>query len=133
MVDDSLVERVSRAMQAINGAWLAGRVEALQTLMHPNIVMVLPGFADRARGREAFLAGFRDFCTNAAVCAFHEHDRQIDIAGNTAVVTFRYEMLYERSAERYRVTGRDLGVFEMQGDDWLAVWRTMLELHEQPA
>ncbi|MGH9158811.1 MAG: nuclear transport factor 2 family protein, partial [Vicinamibacteraceae bacterium] len=108
MVNDSLVERVTRAMQAINAAWLDGRVEALSPLVHPDIVMAVPGFAGRARGRETLLAGFRDFCTNATVHEFHEHDRQIDIAGNTAVVTFRYEMVYERSAERYRVTGRDL-------------------------
>jgi hypothetical protein len=132
-IDHPLVERVTSAMQAINAAWLDGRVEALSPLVHPDIVMALPGFADRARGRDVFLAGFRDFSTNAAVHEYHERDRQIDVVGNAAVVTFRYEMVYERSRERYRATGRDLWVFERHGDDWLAVWRAMLELDEQPA
>ena len=43
------------------------------------------------------------------------------------------EMLYERSAAQYRVTGRDLWVFAKKGAEWLAVWRTMLDLSETPA
>ncbi|PYQ46356.1 MAG: hypothetical protein DMF78_26525 [Acidobacteria bacterium] len=58
---------------------------------------------------------------------------KIDVAGETAVVSLRYEMLYERSGKRYRATGRDLWVFERDGPAWLAVWRTMLDLDENPA
>jgi hypothetical protein len=42
-------------------------------------------------------------------------------------------MVYERSGGRYRSTGRDFWIFARQGDAWLAVWRTMLDLAEQPA
>jgi hypothetical protein len=58
----------------------------------------LPDFAGRIQGREEFLAGFHDFCQNAAIQQYQEHDRQVDVAGDTAVVTFRYEMVYQRSA-----------------------------------
>jgi ketosteroid isomerase-like protein len=95
--------------------------------------MVFPGFAGKVQGREAFLAGFRDFCQNAAVHEFREDDLQVDVAGETAVVTFRYEMIYERSAKRYRATGRDLWVFQMEGGSWIAVWRAMLEMEENDA
>jgi len=42
-------------------------------------------------------------------------------------------MVYERSGERSRATGRDLWVFVRQGGEWVAIWRTMLDLAEQPA
>ena len=42
-------------------------------------------------------------------------------------------MIYERSGERYRATGRDLWVFARQDGAWLAAWRTMLDLVEEPA
>ena len=58
---------------------------------------------------------------------------QVDVAGDTAVVTFRYDMLYERSGQRYRSTGRDLWVFQKQGRGWIAVWRTMLDMEENDA
>lgn len=38
-------------------------------------------------------------------------------------------LLYERSAEKYCATGRDLWVFQKHGAGWLAVWRTMLDLN----
>jgi hypothetical protein len=120
-------------MREINKAWLAGRIEDLAPMVHDRIVMVFPGFAGRVQGREVFLAGFRDFCQTATVRQFKEGEHQIDVAGQTAVVNFEYEMLYERSAEQYRVTGRDLWVFEKHGAAWLAVWRAMLDMSETAA
>ena len=57
----------------------------------------------------------------------------MDVVGETAVVSFGYQMVYERSGSRYRVTGRDLWVFQKQGGAWIAVWRTMLDTDENPA
>jgi len=130
---DSRHEAVVATIQRINRLWLNGQVEDLGPLVHPEIVMVFPGFTGRMQGRQEFLAGFRDFCENAKVHEFRDYDHQTDVAGNAAVVTFQYEMIYERSAERYRATGRDLWIFQSQGDAWIAVWRAMLEIHEEAA
>jgi Domain of unknown function (DUF4440) len=129
-------ERREAALQSllrINRIWLDGQVEMLAALVDANVVMVLPGFAGRVQGREEFLAGFRDFCANAHVHKFDDHGYDTDVIGDTAVITFQYEMIYERSGERYRATGRDLWVFRDREGNWIAVWRAMLELHEQPA
>ena len=133
MIDESKREDAAAAMRLINKAWLDGRVEDLAPMVHSEIVMVIPGFAGRIQGREDFLAGFRDFRQNAAIQEFREHDHQVDVAGDTAVVTFRYDMIYERSGERYRSTGRDLWVFQKQNSAWIAVWRTMLDMEENAA
>ena len=130
MVDESKREDAAAAMRQINQAWLSGQVEDVAPMVHPEIVMVFPDFAGRIQGREDFLAGFRDFRQNATMQEFREHDHQIDVAGDTAVVTFRYDMVYERSGKRYRATGRDLWVFQKQGESWIAVWRTMLDMVE---
>jgi hypothetical protein len=126
------VESVTAVLHRINQSWLAGRPEDLAPLIHPNIVMAFPGFGGRAEGRNTFVAGFADFCQHAKVHEYQEAGHQVDVVGDTAVATFTYAMVYERSGERYRVTGRDLWVFARQGGDWLAVWRTMLDLAEQP-
>jgi hypothetical protein len=130
---DSKHEAVVATVRRINRVWLDGQVENLGPIVHPEIVMVFPGFTGRMQGREEFLAGFRDFCENARVREFRDYDHQSDVTGNTAVATFQYEMVYERSGERYRSTGRDLWVFQNQGDAWIAVWRTMLEIQEEAA
>jgi hypothetical protein len=105
----------------------------LVPLLHPRITMVLPGFAGRAEGREAFVAGFEDFCANAKVHEYREADHQISVADDTAVASFTYEMVYEREGARYRAKGRDLWVFARPDGHWLAVWRAMLDVAEEPA
>jgi len=124
---------VSAAMQRINRTWLDGRPEDLVPLFHPDMTLVFPGFAGRAEGREAIVAGFVEFCRNATVHDYLEADHQADVVGDAAVASFAYEMVYERSGKRSRATGRDLWVFVRQGGEWVAIWRTMLDLAEQPA
>jgi ketosteroid isomerase-like protein len=119
-------------MERINRSWLEGRPEDLVPLLHPDMTLVFPGFAGRAQGRDAIVAGFVDFCGSATVHQYREADHQADVVGDAAVASFTYEMLYERSGKKSRATGRDLWVFTRQGDHWLAIWRTMLDLSEQP-
>jgi hypothetical protein len=126
-------QAVAQALQRINEAWLDSRPHDLLPLVHPEITMVIPGFAGRIQGASSFIAGFADFCRTARVHTFQEHDPQIDVIADTAVASFRFEMVYEREGARYQATGRDLWMFTRQAGAWLAVWRTMLDLHEQPA
>ena len=42
----------------------------------------------------------------------------------------KYGVLYKRSDGRYRSTGRDLWIFQKDGEAWIAVWRTMLDVEE---
>ena len=40
------------------------RVALVEPVAYQGAVMVFPGFAGRIQGRDAFIAGFRDFCEN---------------------------------------------------------------------
>ena len=131
-MDESKRGSARGAMRQINQAWLNGRVEDVAPMVHSEIVMVFPDFAGRIKGRKDFLAGFHDFYQNATIQEYREQDQQVDVTGDTAVITFRYEMIYQRSGERYRSTGRDLWVFQEAGT-WIAVWRAMLEMKEDAA
>lgn len=133
MTDESASRGVADAMRAINQAWLQGRVDDMTPALHPEIVMVVPGFSGQMRGRERFLAGFRDFIQSATIHEFHEHDQQIDIVGDTAVYTAPYEMVYTHSGQRYRASGRDFWIFRSEGGAWIAVWRTMMDVKESAA
>jgi hypothetical protein len=132
MVGRTSRDAVLDALQRINRTWLEGRPRDLAPLLHPAIVMVFPGFSGRSEGRDAFIAGFVDFCENATMHEYRESDLQVDATADTAIVSFAFKMVYERLGARYRSTGRDFWVFSHRGDDWLAVWRTMFDLAEQP-
>ena len=67
------------------------------------------------------------------IVSYHEHDHQVDLIADMAVASFGFEMIYEREGSGFRARGRDLWVFARQAGGWLACWRTMLDLHEEPA
>ena len=124
-------EEVSRTLSSINQAWLEGRPRDLEPLLAPNVVTLLPG-GSRVEGREALVQSFVDMCENARVHGFEESDRQVDVFGDAAVASFAFTMVYERDGEKYRSTGRDLWVFSRGDGGWQAVFRTMLDLTEEP-
>jgi uncharacterized protein (TIGR02246 family) len=124
---------VTATLRRINQAWLDGRPDEIADLLHPDMAMVYPGFSGRGQGRAAIVAGFVDFCSNARVHSYREDNAQVDVAGDTAIVSYTFEMVYERSGERYQATGRDLWVFTHPNGEWLGAWRTMLDLAEKPA
>jgi ketosteroid isomerase-like protein len=126
-------ENVLATLDALNRAWLEGRPDDMRPWIHPDITFVFPGFAGRIQGSEIFLSGFKDFCEHARVESFQESDHQADVTGETAVASFRFDVVYERDGSSYRSKGRDLWVFSRQQDRWLAVWRTMLDVAEEPA
>ena len=122
----------AETMKRINQAWLKGRIADLGKHLHEDIIMVMPGFSGGIQGKEKLLDGFRDFVENSTVHNFREKDQQVDVVGDTAVVTFRYEMEYTREDHRYSATGRDMWIFCKQNEDWIAVWRTMMDVQESP-
>lgn len=124
---------IEELMGRINRAWLEGRPRELEGLLHPEIVMVLPGFRGRTRGAEELIASFEEFCTSATVHELDEIDLTADVVGDTATASFRFAMLYERDGCRYRATGRDLWMFGRERGEWRATWRTLLDTHEERA
>lgn len=123
---------VREALRCINQAWRSGHPEYLEGWFHPSIVAVHPGFAQRAEGRQNVVASFAEFCRHARVEAFEESDHQVDVFGSTSVASFAFTMVYCLADSRYRSSSRDLWIFTLQDDRWLAAWRTMIDVTESP-
>ena len=126
-------DEVLEALRSINQCWLEGRPRDMKAFLHPEIVMVFPGFSGSVSGCDAFLNGFVEFCGNCGTISFQESDHQVDRFDDTAVASFHFDMIYERDGARYRSTGRDIWVFSRRPEGWLACWRTMVEVNEEPA
>jgi len=121
---------IHNTLTAINNAWRNSHPEEMEIYLHPEIIMKLPGFSGEITGREVLIDSFKEFCSNAQVLEYSESDEQINIIGNCAIATFKFEMIYERTKYRDKSIGRDFWIFERQGNNWAAVWRTMMELNE---
>ena len=122
--------QVHEVLSAINQAWRTNSPLTMSQHLHPDIIMKFPGFSGEVAGRDALLASFVEFCTNARVLEYQESNEQISVIGDCAVMSFQFEMLYERAKYREHSKGRDLWVFQCVAGKWVAVWRTMMELEE---
>ncbi|UCC83307.1 MAG: nuclear transport factor 2 family protein [Gemmatimonadota bacterium] len=125
-------DEVARVLRSINDCWLTGKPQEMAGYLHNDMAMVLPGFAGRVDGASAVIAGYEDFCNNAHVHEYEERDLRIDVYDNTAVASYTFQMVYEREGMRYSSSGRDLFVFNRDAGAWLAAWRTMLDIAEEP-
>ncbi len=47
MPEDARAGSVAEAMSRINRAWIEGRVGDMNTMIHDEMIMVLPGFSGR--------------------------------------------------------------------------------------
>ena len=130
-MDANAHNQISRVLTALNQAWIGGQVERLRQFLHPGVILATPGFGERVHGSDAYVSGHRDFAESATIHGFSEAVSEVDIIEDVAVVNYRYELDYERSGKRYASSGRDLYVLQKTGDNWLVVWRTILDVDER--
>lgn len=126
-------EQVAELMEEINATWIEGRPRDLGPFLHEEIVMSLPGFTGRVQGREAMVTTFVNFVEKAQLYEFAQDDLQVDVIGDVAVASFTFGFSYEQQGRHFQGRGRDLWVFQRQDDSWIAVWRAMLDMTEEPA
>jgi hypothetical protein len=124
-------EQLHEMMTKINRTWQKGEPDQLMPYLHPDIVMAFPGFAGRAEGADAIIAGFREFCNSSVLHECNESDYDIEVFDSAAVVSFRFDLTYERSQQKFRSTGRDIWIFQKHESLWKAIWRTMIDMNDE--
>jgi uncharacterized protein (TIGR02246 family) len=117
----------------ITAAWRSGHPQEMADVLDEDVGMALPGFAGHLVGRKALIDSFATFLREARVHEYRRGEVRVDGSGGVAVAQYPFEMVYEREGDRWRSTGWDVWVFEHRGEKWIAVWRTMQALTEEPA
>jgi hypothetical protein len=117
---------VAQAVRTINDAWVTGRPELMRDVLDAEVVFVQPGFGGREPGKDAAIASYREFVTQATVSRYAESELAIDLGGHTAVASYRWRIAYEMDGKDHDETGRDLFVFDRFGTRWKLVWRLLL-------
>jgi uncharacterized protein (TIGR02246 family) len=119
-------QEIRNIVHELNNAWATGHPEQLAEFFHKDIVVVSPDFSGRAEGRDACIASYADFCSQATIHGVNIGEPGVEVFGDTAVATYAYELDYEMGGERFKDSGRDLFVFVREDGKWQAVWRTMI-------
>ncbi|NIV71622.1 DUF4440 domain-containing protein [Candidatus Saccharibacteria bacterium] len=124
-------QEIWQIVQELNVTWVEGNPGKLDRFFHPDMVIVSPDFQQRIEGRDACVQSYKDFSTQATIHNFKELDAAVEVFGDTAIVSYAFQISYEMNGKRFVDTGRDIFVFVRRGNQWLAVWRTLLHTSSQ--
>jgi uncharacterized protein (TIGR02246 family) len=125
-MSDASSQPIRAVLAALTKAWRTGRTQDIAALLHPAVVFVLPDFKGRVEGPKACVATFEEFLSAALVLRYEEEAPTVDVFGDTAVATFRWEMAWEMGGQRSEDKGHDVYVLLRTEGRWLIAWRTLV-------
>ena len=120
MPDETAIRKI---IGQIDAAWKTKRFDGLADCFHENAVIVGPGSAEFAAGREKCAESYREFASNAAVLEYAESNHCLRTWETSAVYTFNWSMTYQRDSGPRSEEGTDQLVFGFGPSGWQVVWR----------
>jgi ketosteroid isomerase-like protein len=108
-----------------NRAWTSGSTKELTSLFDEHAVVIAPALQGRVEGRDAIVASYASYNMRAKTLSFEEMEHQVDVFGDTAVVTYRFQVRYELPADgvTQEETAQEVLVLR-KTDRWRVLWRT---------
>jgi ketosteroid isomerase-like protein len=115
-----------QAIVDANRAWMRGDAAATAALFAPGVIAVPPTLGDAVRGQGAMVQSFADYVVQVKTHRFEEKEHSIEIIGDTAVATYRFEVRYEIGGQTYDEVGQEVLVLHRLPEGWRVVWRTQV-------
>ena len=119
--DDPAKQEVWNALRALNDAWTKGNPNDLKNYFHKDMVAITATDRERLEGKEACFTSWINFTKAAKIHHWNELEPRIQIYGNTAVVTYYFDMSFDMGGQTVKLGGRDMFVFVKEGGKWLVV------------
>jgi general stress protein 26 len=116
-----------RIVGTINKACVQGEgFNELGPLLHEGAVIATHGFAAHVRGPEACLRYYQDASSQMKFRKFDTSEEHVDTFDSTAVLSYRYNAVWEYQAKLHETEGHEVFVFVRDGGDWKLAWRTLI-------
>ena len=119
--DDPAKNEVWETLRSLNDCWTRGDATKLTDFFHNDMVAITPTDRERREGREACVAGWVGFAKMTKINQWVETDPKIQLYGNTAVVTYYFDLEFDMSGQTIKMGGRDMFVFVKENGRWSAV------------
>jgi ketosteroid isomerase-like protein len=118
MSTDAQKAEVWSFVRALNDAWINEKGERLAEYFHPRMVAITPVDKHRLKGAAKCIAGWQGFAQASTIHSWREEEPDIELFGDTAVVTYYYVMDVTMGANRMNLTGRDMLVVKKEDGRW---------------
>ena len=109
---------VWKFVRALNDSWTKGKGERLPEYFHPRMVAITPVEKFRLKGAAQCIAGWQEFAQNTTIHSWRENDPDIELFGDTAVVTDYYVMDVTIGPNRLNLSGRDMMTLKQESGRW---------------
>jgi general stress protein 26 len=120
-------DRIWQIVQTINRTCMDGKgFEKLKPYFHDDVVMVSPGMATHAKGRDTCLKSYEDACSQMKFHKLDGSNEHIDMYGDTAVAYYKYDCIWEFQGKKFDDSGYEILVFMLNDKDWQMSWRTLI-------
>ena len=118
---DKARREVWETLRQLNDCWTKADGKDLVHYFHERMVAVTPTDRLRREGRDACVAGWVEFAAHAKIHRWQENDPQIDVFGDTAIVSYYFDMSVDMGGHTIPMGGRDLFTFVKEKGKWWAV------------
>jgi hypothetical protein len=109
-------------VKALNKAWAKdANVERLKEYFHPDMVAITATDREVLEGRDACLASWRQFVQATKIHRWDELQPKVRLFGDTAVVTYYFDMSFDMDGNTIDLAGRDMYVLVRENGRWWAV------------
>jgi hypothetical protein len=108
-------------IRALNDAWTKEKGERLREYFHPRMVAITPVDRFRRKGAAKCIEGWQGFARATTIHSYCEEDPDIEMFGDTAVVTYYYDMDVTMGPNRLKLSGRDMLTVKKEGGRWWLV------------
>jgi hypothetical protein len=123
-------QQVREVIERMNRAWLEGTIDelpgALAECFHPAMVIRGGDLEIHGAGREACIQSYLDFLQSAEIHRCVIEPAEIDLAGDSAMAVYGWEMTYEMEGQTHTEAGSDILALALVDGRWLITWRAML-------
>ncbi len=119
--EDPVKLEVWQTLRALNDAWTKGKPDDLKNYFHRDMVAITATERERLEGRESCFTSWNNFAKAAKIHDWKELEPRIQIYGNTAVVTYYFDMSFDMGGQTVKLGGRDMFVFVNENEKWWAV------------
>ena len=93
-------DEVLAHVKALNETWTKGDGSALRNYFHPNMVAITATDQDILYGRDACLGSWQAFARSAQIRRWEEIEPQVQLYGDTAIVTYYYDMAFDMDGRK---------------------------------
>lgn len=114
-------QAIWRTVRAMNDAWTKGNPDDLVNFFHPNMVAITATDRLRRLGQAECLAGWKSFAKATTIHHWTETEPLIQVYGESAVVSYYFDMAFTMNGQRIQMGGRDLFFFVREHGRWWAV------------